>query len=115
MYATYFPRARAMLGVNTIDPAWFESTEWYRFSRISRAHAEKAGLRTTFVPSVYDFGHMQREAAGTATRSALAGEVIYGNNHGKKSLDKTYLAAALGTGNVTIHTMERARGIHAAE
>lgn len=111
MYATYFPRARAMLGVNTIDPAWFESTEWYRFSRISRAHAEKAGLRTTFVPSVYDFGHMQREAAGTATRSALAGEVIYGNNHGKKSLDKTYLAAALGTGNVTIHTMERARGI----
>ncbi|MGW0839265.1 GMC oxidoreductase [Streptomyces sp. NPDC002787] len=111
MYSTYFPRARAMLGVNTIDPAWFESTEWYRFSRISRAHAEKAGLRTTFVPSVYDFAHMQREAAGTATKSALAGEVIYGNNHGKKSLDKTYLAAALGTGNVTIHTMERAKGI----
>ncbi|WP_449657986.1 GMC oxidoreductase [Streptomyces bottropensis] len=111
MYSTYFPRARSMLGVNTIDPAWFESTEWYRFSRVSRAHAEKAGLRTTFVPSVYDFGHMRREAAGTAPKSALAGEVIYGNNHGKKSLDKTYLAAALGTGNVTIHTMERARGI----
>ncbi|QYX80701.1 GMC family oxidoreductase [Streptomyces akebiae] len=111
MYATYFPRARAMLGVNTIDPAWFESTEWYRFSRISRAHAEKTGLKTTFVPSVYDFDHMRREAAGTATKSALAGEVIYGNNHGKKSLDKTYLAAALGTGNVTIHTLERARGI----
>ncbi|MFE7763957.1 GMC oxidoreductase [Streptomyces sp. NPDC057438] len=111
MYATYFPRARSMLGVNTVDPAWFESTEWYRFSRVSRAHAHKAGLRTTFVPSVYDFDHMRREAAGTATKSALAGEVIYGNNHGKKSLDKTYLAAALGTGNVTIHTMERARGI----
>ncbi|WP_149822869.1 GMC oxidoreductase [Streptomyces tailanensis] len=114
MYATYFPRARAMLGVNTIDPAWFESTEWYRFSRISRAHAEKTGLKTTFVPSVYDFGHMQREAAGTATKSALAGEVIYGNNHGKRSLDKTYLAAALGTGNVTLHTMERAKGIRRA-
>ncbi|WP_450373517.1 GMC oxidoreductase [Streptomyces phaeolivaceus] len=111
MYGTYFPRARSMLGVNTVDPAWFESTEWYRFSRISRAHAQKTGLKTTFVPSVYDFGYMQREAAGTATKSALAGEVIYGNNHGKKSLDKTYLAAALGTGNVTIHTMERARGI----
>ncbi|GHH84909.1 cholesterol oxidase [Streptomyces capitiformicae] len=114
MYATYFPRARAMLGVNTIDPAWFESTEWYRFSRISRAHAEKTGLKTTFVPSVYDFAYMQREAAGTAAKSALAGEVIYGNNHGKRSLDKTYLAAALGTGNVTIHTMERAKGIRRA-
>lgn len=111
MYGTYFPRANSMLGVNTIDPAWFESTEWYRFSRVSRKHAANAGLRTTFVPSVYDFGHMRREAAGTAPRSALGGEVIYGNNHGKRSLDRTYLAAALGTGNVTIETLHRARAV----
>ncbi|MER5434712.1 GMC oxidoreductase [Streptomyces sp. NPDC002588] len=114
MYSTYFPRARAMLGVNTIDPAWFESTEWYQFTRVSRKHAANTGLKTTFVPSVYDFGYMQREAAGTATKSALGQEVIYGNNYGKKSLDKTYLAAALGTGNVTIHTMEKVRGISRA-
>ncbi|MEV6396377.1 GMC oxidoreductase [Streptomyces sp. NPDC051907] len=111
MYGTYFPRARQMLGVNTVDPAWFESTEWYRFSRISRKHAHNAGLKTVFVPNVYDFGYMQREAAGQATKSALAGEVIYGNNHGKRSLDKTYLAAALGTGNVTIQSMHRARAV----
>ncbi|MER6674193.1 GMC oxidoreductase [Streptomyces sp. NPDC000983] len=114
MYGTYFPRARSMLGVNSIDPAWFESSEWYRYTRISRKHATNAGLRTTFVPNVYDFGHMQREAAGTAPRSALAGEVMYGNNHGKRSLDKSYLAAALGTGNVTIHTLERATSIRRA-
>ncbi|WP_455569484.1 GMC oxidoreductase [Streptomyces sviceus] len=114
MYSTYFPRARAMLGVNTIDPAWFESTEWYRFTRVSRKHAQNTGLKTTFVPSVYDFGYMQREAAGTATKSALGQEVIYGNNFGKKSLDKTYLASALGTGNVTIHTMEKVTGISRA-
>lgn len=114
MYSTYFPRARAMLGVNTVDPAWFESTEWYQFTRVSRKHAANTGLRTTFVPSVYDFGYMQREAAGTATRSALGQEVIYGNNYGKRSLDKTYLASALGTGNVTIHTLEKVRGISRA-
>lgn len=114
MYATYYPRARSMLGVNSIDPAWFESTEWYRYTRISRKHAANAGLRTTFVPNVYDFGHMQREAAGTAPRSALAGEVMYGNNQGKRSLDKSYLAAALGTGNVTIHTLERVTSIRRA-
>ncbi|EFL31556.1 cholesterol oxidase [Streptomyces viridochromogenes DSM 40736] len=114
MYDTYFPRARSMLGVNTVDPAWFESTEWYRFTRISRKHADNAGLKTTFVPNVYDFGHMEREAAGTATKSALAGEVIYGNNQGKRSLDKTYLASALGTGNVTLHTMERVTSISRA-
>ncbi|WP_449657832.1 GMC oxidoreductase [Streptomyces cellostaticus] len=111
MYGTYFPRARSMLGVNTVDPAWFESTEWYQFTRTSRKAAANAGLKTTFVPNVYDFGYMQREAAGTATRSALAGEVIYGNNQGKRSLDKTYLAAALGTGNVTIHTLEKVRSV----
>ncbi|MFF5702764.1 GMC oxidoreductase [Streptomyces sp. NPDC012794] len=107
MYGTYYPRARAMLGVNDIDPAWFESTQWYRFARTSRKHARNTGLRTTFVPNVYDFAYMKREAAGTVPRSALAGEVIYGNNHGKKSVDKTYLAAAIGTGNVTIETMRR--------
>lgn len=111
MYGTYFPRARAMLGVNTVDPAWFESTDWYRFTRTSRKAATAAGLKTTFVPNVYDFGYMQREAAGTATRSALAAEVIYGNNQGKRSLDKTYLAAALGTGNVTLHTLEKVRAV----
>ncbi|MEU5094361.1 GMC oxidoreductase [Streptomyces sp. NPDC020996] len=114
MYGTYFPRARSMLGVNSVDPAWFESTEWYRFTRTSRKAAANAGLKTTFVPNVYDFGHMQREAAGTAPKSALAQEVIYGNNHGKRSLDKTYLAAALGTGNVTLHTLERVTGISRA-
>lgn len=111
MYNTYFPRARTMLGVNTVDPTWFESTEWYQFTRTSRKAATTAGLKTTFVPNVYDFGYMQKEAAGTATKSALAAEVIYGNNYGKKSLDKTYLASALGTGKVTIHTMEKVKGI----
>lgn len=114
MYDTYFPRARTMLGVNTVDPTWFESTEWYQFTRTSRKAAANAGLKTTFVPNVYDFTYMQREAAGTATKSALAAEVIYGNNYGKKSLDKTYLAAALGTGNVTIHTLEKVRAISRA-
>lgn len=114
MYSTYFPRARTMLGVNTVDPTWFESTEWYQFTRTSRKAATNTGLTTTFVPNVYDFGYMQKEAAGTATKSALAQEVIYGNNYGKKSLDKTYLASALGTGKVTIHTMEKVTGVSRA-
>ncbi|MFK0295843.1 GMC oxidoreductase [Streptomyces sp. NPDC090442] len=111
MYERYFPRANAALKVNHIDPAWFEETEWYQFARVSREQAGKAGLKTTFVPNVYDFDHMRREASGAAPKSALAGEVIYGNNHGKQSLDKTYLAAALGTGKVTIETLHRVTAI----
>ncbi|MFI1970791.1 cholesterol oxidase [Streptomyces cinnamoneus] len=107
MYERYFPRANAALRVNRIDKAWFEQTEWYKYARVSRTQAARAGLGTVFVPNVYDFGHMRREAAGEVPRSALATEVIYGNNHGKMSLDKTYLAAALRTGKVTIRPLHR--------
>ncbi|TWV53546.1 GMC family oxidoreductase [Streptomyces misionensis] len=111
MYTTYFPRANATLRVNSIDQGWFERTDWYRFARVSREQAGNAGLRTTFVPNVYDWDHMRREADGSAPKSALAGEVIYGNNHGKVSLDKSCLAAALGTGKVTIETLHQVRTI----
>jgi cholesterol oxidase len=111
MYSVYFPRANAGLGSNHIDAGWFETCESYQFARVSRKHAQNAGYRTTFVPSVYDFDYMRREEANEVPRSALASEVIYGNNHGKRSLDKTYLAAALGTGHVTIRVLQEVRDI----
>jgi cholesterol oxidase len=102
MYATYFPRANAALGVGSVNPAWFESASCYQYARVGRDQAHESGFATTFVPNVYDFAYMAREQANTATRSALASEVIYGNNHGKRSLDKTYLAAAAATGRLTV-------------
>lgn len=105
MYGTYYPRANAALGVNNIDQAWFDSTDWYKFARVGRKQADRSGFATTFVPNVYDFNYMKQEDAGSVTKSALGGEVIYGNNAGKKSLDKTYLAQAVGTGKVGITPM----------
>ncbi|MCU1643222.1 MAG: Cholesterol oxidase [Nocardia sp.] len=102
MYSTYYPRANAGLGVNQIDQSWFETADCYQFARVGRKQAQRSGFSYTFVPNVYDFNYMKQEQAGTATRSALNAEVIYGNNFGKKSLDKTYLAAALATGKVGI-------------
>jgi cholesterol oxidase len=102
MYDTYFPRANAALGVNAVDPAWFETADCYRYARVSRDQAKASGYATTFLNNVYDFGYMKQEQANTVPRSALASEVIYGNNHGKRSLDRTYLAAAAATGRLTI-------------
>ncbi|WP_230464130.1 GMC oxidoreductase [Nocardia seriolae] len=102
MYATYYPRANAGLKVNNIDQTWFESAECYQFARVGRKQAERSNFSWTFVPNVYDFNYMKQEQANTAPRSALNAEVIYGNNYGKNALDKTYLAAASGTGKVTI-------------
>ncbi|MGV9565806.1 GMC oxidoreductase [Streptomyces sp. NPDC003480] len=111
MYSTYFPRANSGLRVQNIDKAWFEQTEWYTYARVGREQASKAGVGSTFVPNVYDWDYMRREADGTVPKSALAAEVIYGNNHGKVSLDKSYLAAALGTGNVVIETLHQVKTI----
>ncbi len=111
MYSTYFPRANSGLRVKNIDEAWFEQTEWYKYARVGRDQAANAGLGTTFVPNVYDWDYMRREADGSVPKSALAAEVIYGNNHGKVSLDKSYLADALGTGKVAIETLHQVRTI----
>ncbi|WP_327141965.1 GMC oxidoreductase [Nocardia sp. NBC_01327] len=102
MYGTYYPRANTALGVNQIDQSWFETADCYQFARVGRKQAQRSGFSYTFVPNVYDFNYMKQEQANTVTRSALNAEVIYGNNFGKKSLDKTYLAAAVATGKVGI-------------
>ncbi|TQF74303.1 GMC family oxidoreductase [Rhodococcus spelaei] len=107
MYNTFYPRANATLGVTNIDQAWFESTDYYKFSRVGRKVAERSGFKTTFVPNVYDFDYMKQEEAGAVPKSALDGEVIFGNHHGKKSLPKTYLAQATATGKVTISPLHR--------
>ncbi|MGW0531373.1 GMC oxidoreductase [Streptomyces sp. NPDC003032] len=111
MYGTYYPRANAGLGVSTIDPAWFETADCYQYARVGRKHAQRSGFPFVFVPDVYDWDYMKREQAGTATRSALAGEILYGNNHGKKSLQQTYLARAEATGRVTISPLHKVTSV----
>ncbi|RVW02514.1 GMC oxidoreductase [Rhodococcus spongiicola] len=111
MYNTYFPRANTALGVNHIDEDWFESTPWYKFARTGRTTAHRSGFTTTFVPNVYDFEYMKQEEAGQVPASGLDGEVIYGNNAGKKSLDKTYLAQAAATGKLTITALHKVTGV----
>ncbi|MFI6581440.1 GMC oxidoreductase [Embleya sp. NPDC050493] len=114
MYNTYYPRANAGLGAATIDPAWFESTACYQYARVGRKHAQRAGFPFVFVPTVYDWDYMKQEAAGAVPKSALAGEILYGNNYGKKSLQKTYLARIKETGRVTISALHKVTSVSPA-
>ncbi len=107
MYNTYYPRANAGLGVATIRPAWFDTTDAYQYARVGRKQAQRSGFPFVFVPDVYDWNYMEQEAAGTVPKSALAGEILYGNNYGKKSLQKTYLPRIAATGRVTISPLHR--------
>jgi cholesterol oxidase len=111
MYAKYYPRANAGLGVNEIDRAWFDSTDCYQYARVGRKHAQRSGFAWEYVPNVYDFDYMEKEAANTVPRSALAAEILYGNNYGKKTLPKTYLAQAKATGRVSISALHRVTSV----
>jgi cholesterol oxidase len=111
MYNVYYPRANAGLGVNNVDQAWWETTACYQYARVGRKHAQRSGFPFLFVPNVYDFEYMKQEDAGSAVKSALAAEILYGNNFGKKSLQKTYLAQAKATGRVTISPLHRVTSV----
>ncbi|MER5755837.1 GMC oxidoreductase [Streptomyces sp. NPDC002088] len=111
MYDVYYPRANSTLGAATIDPAWFETTDCYQYARVGRKHAQRSGFSFRFVPSVYDWDYMKQEAAGTVPKSALAAEILYGNNYGKKSLQKTYLAQARATGRVDISPLHKVTSV----
>ncbi|MCZ4095121.1 GMC oxidoreductase [Streptomyces sp. H39-C1] len=114
MYNTYYPRANAGLGVGTIDPAWFDTTDCYQYARVGRKQAQRSGFPFVFVPDVYDWDYMKQEAAGTVTKSALVGEILYGNNYGKKSLQKTYIAQIKATGKVTISPLHKVTSVSPA-
>ncbi len=111
MYGTYYPRANAGLGVGLVDPGWFDTAECYQFARVGRKQAQRSGFPFVFVPDVYDWNYMEQEQAGTVPRSALAGEILYGNNYGKKSLQKTYLPQIRATGRVTISPLHRVTSV----
>ncbi|MFD4231113.1 GMC oxidoreductase [Streptomyces sp. NPDC058545] len=111
MYGIYYPRANAGLGVGTIDPAWFETAACYQYARVGRKHAQRAGFPFVFVPTVYDWDYMKQEEAGTVPRSALAGEILYGNNYGKKSLQKTYIDRIRATGRVAISPLHKVTSV----
>ncbi|OQR63093.1 cholesterol oxidase [Streptomyces maremycinicus] len=111
MYSVYYPRANAGLGVATVDPTWFETADCYQYARVGRKHAQRSGFPFVFVPDVYDWDYMKQEAAGTVPKSALAGEILYGNNYGKKSLQKTYLAQAKATGRVSVSPLHKVTSV----
>ncbi len=114
-WETYFPLAQKELEVNEISDEYYKKSPYYKFARVGESEAHKAGFETIRVPNVYSFDYMQKEEAGEVPKSALGKEVIYGNNYGKQSLEKTYLKKALATGLLTIQDLHRVDYIEEAE
>lgn len=114
LYNVYYPRALAGLKGNKIRPAYYQASAYHRYARVACAQAAKAGFQWRTLDSGYDMAYMEQEEAGTVPKSALGSEGGFGNNHGKMSLDKTYLAEALGTGLVRIQPLTEVTSISRA-
>lgn len=110
-YKKYFPLANKELGTEMMPDTFYKNSEYYQFSRVGETEAHKAGFKTFRVPNVYDFTYMKKEEEEKVPKSALGGEVIYGNNHGKKDVTKTYLKKAKASGNLDILDLHQVSSI----
>ncbi len=109
---TYVERAKTALRISYRDMNWFEQTPYFQYARVGRKYAAAAGYGVDYNGSAYSFDYMMREAAGEVPLSALDWEQQYGNNHGRfGSVDQTYVAEALQTGNVTLRPLTEVTGI----
>lgn len=111
MYNVYYPRALKGLRANKIRPAYFQASAYHKYARVACTQAAKAGIPWRSLDSGYDMAYMEQEEAGTVPKSALGGEGGFGNNYGKSSLDKNYIADAMGTGLLRIQPLTEATSI----
>ncbi|WP_374237971.1 GMC oxidoreductase [Gordonia sp. 'Campus'] len=103
--ATYYPRAKQGLGVSGM-PADILAHPNYVGARNWLKVIARYGASPHFFDFAIDWDIVRDEIAGRKNPSVIAGELSYGVNSGaKKSTDRTYLAAAERTGNVTIKPM----------
>jgi cholesterol oxidase len=111
LLSTYYPRALGVLRGNSVRREFWERTPWYQYSRVGYAASRAAGFDSQFLTSGYDYAYMEQEEVGTVPGSALNAEAGFGNNYGKHSVDKNYLADAVATGNVSIASLHIVREI----
>ncbi|MCR5976445.1 cholesterol oxidase [Gordonia jinghuaiqii] len=105
LMATYYPRAKRTLGVSPLPndilshPNYVGARSWLKV-------IARYGANPHFFDFAIDWDIVRAEIAGRRSPSVIVGELSYGVNSGaKKSTDRTYLAAAERTGNVTIAPM----------
>jgi cholesterol oxidase len=102
MNAVYYPRVAQMLQIETAPDELINSPT-YLASRIFAAQVQTAGYELSKIPMPIDWTYALDELQGEMNASYTNGDCALGvNNGGKHSVDVTYLAQAIATGNVTV-------------
>lgn len=108
---TWYPLVQQMLQASPIPEDLFQA-DFYQMSRRFQATGDQAGIRSLRIDLATDWEAVRREMRGEARESAIVGDLLYGANSGyKNSLDRTYLPAAVATGNTQILVQSEVTGI----
>ena len=111
MNATYYPRVAEMLQVQTAPDALINSAT-YKAARLFAAKVQAAGYDLSKIPMPIDWNYALAEVAGQMNPSYINGDCALGvNNGGKHSVDVTYIAQAVATGNVNVQAQHNVTSI----
>ena len=109
--SVYYPRVASMLQVDTAPAALVNSPN-YAPSRDFAAGVQAAGYQLSEIPMPIDWQYALDELHDMMLPSYTNGDCALGvNNGGKHSVDVTYLAQALATGNDTIQTLSNVTSV----
>ncbi|MBB5957163.1 cholesterol oxidase [Saccharothrix tamanrassetensis] len=102
MAAVFYPKAAAMLRLSPVPDDILNHVR-FTASRRFLADAHLADGTPVRLPQPMDWDVVRAELRGELPPWSAHGDVLYGINNGARySVDKTYLAAALATGLVTV-------------
>ncbi|KGM40180.1 cholesterol oxidase [Aquabacterium sp. NJ1] len=102
MRSIYYPRVAQMLQVATAPDELINSPN-YKAPRVFAQKVQAAGFNLEKIPMPIDWNYALAELRGEMKASYTNGDASLGvNNGGKHSVDVTYLAQAIATGNATV-------------
>lgn len=107
----WYPMVRNIIGISTVPQDILDS-KYYQYARVGLQHAENAGFGKFFIPGGVNFDIIRQEIHGTVEKAITNQDLLYGVNNGaKNSVDRNYIPAALGTGNLTIQTLTKVENV----
>lgn len=110
----WYDRVAEMLPPRRVPDEVLNSTN-YGATVLFRQHAEAAGLDWEFNTCAIDWDLILAEINGELPEEASVGDYLYGLNSGAKGqTDRTYLAAAEGTGLCDVLTLHQVREVGVA-
>lgn len=107
----WYPLVRSIINISTVPQDILDS-KYYQFARVGLEHCEKAGFGKFFIPAGVNFNTIRGEINGTVEKAIISQDLLYGVKNGaKNSVDRNYIPAALGTGNLSIQTLTKVENV----